>query len=1057
MALPVLSANSPSAGLISWTGFSIAYGGINVAIAAGNTSHVYAYWLWNGGAPLSALTFADVAPTLTDDDLMLFVNRNGIPVSVQGANVVDGSLITTGSIIGTSVAAGTIQGANIAAGTLTAGNIQAGAITANELSTSSIGAAVVVNGDMNDPDPVTYVPSGWTPHYVNSGTAATFGQDTVTPLSGSTSLTVTEAANSLEGLAARATPVKGGDSIMFGVAFRTSVTGVPITLRAYFGTTDGFLANNLVADIPALATNIYIYDVSPTGMTLRNDIPTPLVGPGISAVLDGFLSPVTTTLYVTGQITAPPAAKFVRFMLASGLPASPANTTTWDALTYAPVVTGVTIANGAIKAQHLAAGSIDAMTITGAFYRTAVAGQRTEIDVNGLRSYDATGAQKVSIPNNGNPITVEGTIIANAFTSTGNAQIQGAGNNFAVNSVTSLATGIGAPTTPPVAGVSYPWIQSAARTSGVGSGCMSNVTTGGAITIGTGGVLTTASAHGIVVGQVVQLATVVTSTGIAALTPYYVIAVGSTTTLTLSATINGAALTTTAGTGTGLLANNFMVPMALTGPNNFVKTINPVTGATMSSITLPDALNNKYIMSMVLLGSYFWCATYDYTTGPQVFWLERYNSTTGAFVDRVAPWAGVQPYLDPTLATDGTYIYVGWCYDATHIHIEQRTANAAWTLVATNTATDATGSDPMDSNLAGLLVGNLDYGAQRFVVTAIQTSSSACSVHTYTLAGTTLTEQTNEQVPRPAAAGQLSGMFWDGMYLWLYDAVPDKIWQLGGTKWTTASSNWWISYAWYTTPGGGGPFQSVQSPRANLTMLKRGRLSITVPPIPTGADSVMVYVGLGAADPGIALMYHSLPPPTAAQRVFLCDLLTMTGNQPLAATTFIASGTPAVVESQALRLDGTPIWTLLGSGVLTGMNPVGTVLLYGGSVAPVGYLLCTGQSVLRATYPDLFAVIGTSFGSVDGSHFTLPAPALKFPYGATPGTTGGEGTHLLTTAEMPSHQHTQLLGGSVSTVANVSGGYVISNANNSLVSATGGGGAHNNIPPWLGFNFIIAY
>jgi microcystin-dependent protein len=37
-----------------------------------------------------------------------------------------------------------------------------------------------------------------------------------------------------------------------------------------------------------------------------------------------------------------------------------------------------------------------------------------------------------------------------------------------------------------------------------------------------------------------------------------------------------------------------------------------------------------------------------------------------------------------------------------------------------------------------------------------------------------------------------------------------------------------------------------------------------------------------------------------------------------------------------------------------------------------GWLLCDGRSVLRATYPDLFAVIGTTFGAVDGTHFTLP-------------------------------------------------------------------------------------
>ena len=52
--------------------------------------------------------------------------------------------------------------------------------------------------------------------------------------------------------------------------------------------------------------------------------------------------------------------------------------------------------------------------------------------------------------------------------------------------------------------------------------------------------------------------------------------------------------------------------------------------------------------------------------------------------------------------------------------------------------------------------------------------------------------------------------------------------------------------------------------------------------------------------------------------------------------------------------------------------PVGTILPYGGAAAPTGYLLCTGTSYLRADYADLFAVIGTSFGAADGTHFNVP-------------------------------------------------------------------------------------
>lgn len=37
-----------------------------------------------------------------------------------------------------------------------------------------------------------------------------------------------------------------------------------------------------------------------------------------------------------------------------------------------------------------------------------------------------------------------------------------------------------------------------------------------------------------------------------------------------------------------------------------------------------------------------------------------------------------------------------------------------------------------------------------------------------------------------------------------------------------------------------------------------------------------------------------------------------------------------------------------------------------------GYLACSGQSLLKADFPDLFTKIGTTYGSVDGLHFTLP-------------------------------------------------------------------------------------
>ena len=63
-------------------------------------------------------------------------------------------------------------------------------------------------------------------------------------------------------------------------------------------------------------------------------------------------------------------------------------------------------------------------------------------------------------------------------------------------------------------------------------------------------------------------------------------------------------------------------------------------------------------------------------------------------------------------------------------------------------------------------------------------------------------------------------------------------------------------------------------------------------------------------------------------------------------------------------------WTLVTD--LEGPAPPGTVFITAGAGTPAGYLECNGASVLRADYPALFAAIGTTYGSVDGTHFTLP-------------------------------------------------------------------------------------
>lgn len=68
------------------------------------------------------------------------------------------------------------------------------------------------------------------------------------------------------------------------------------------------------------------------------------------------------------------------------------------------------------------------------------------------------------------------------------------------------------------------------------------------------------------------------------------------------------------------------------------------------------------------------------------------------------------------------------------------------------------------------------------------------------------------------------------------------------------------------------------------------------------------------------------------------------------------------------------------------------------------------------------------------------------------GATGGEANHTLTVAEMPSHSHVQRARNeNTNGYANqVLGGYAFSSQSSEVsTDATGGGVAHNNMPPYL--------
>ena len=148
-------------------------------------------------------------------------------------------------------------------------------------------------------------------------------------------------------------------------------------------------------------------------------------------------------------------------------------------------------------------------------------------------------------------------------------------------------------------------------------------------------------------------------------------------------------------------------------------------------------------------------------------------------------------------------------------------------------------------------------------------------------------------------------------------------------------------------------------------------------------------------------------------------------------------------------------------------TPVGSISLFAGTTAPNGWLICDGSAVSRTTYANLFSVIGTTYGSGDGSTtFNIPNLKGKIPVGLdssdtsfdTLGETGGEKTHTLTIDEMPSHNHGLLgnsgAGGKAETVPY---GSATTGTTIYAVQNTGGGQPHNILQPYIVMNYIISY
>jgi microcystin-dependent protein len=409
---------------------------------------------------------------------------------------------------------------------------------------------------------------------------------------------------------------------------------------------------------------------------------------------------------------------------------------------------------------------------------------------------------------------------------------------------------------------------------------------------------------------------------------------------------------------------------------------------------------------------------------------------------------------NPVIGLDsgGTGVGIAY-YDSTN-HLIYNTINTA-TCVRTSLGQVATGASPqgapadlgyLQRDVFDLASGACQYTAHR----------AGPNVAGYTVPSNPGTRTTTLDWPSAQSSSPIHGAVFGGpdSRFYTFDAAK-VLWTYTPDMWFAESSKWWAGYSWADTDvAGTGAHESGLSTKATFTMLKRAQLTLTTPTIPDlggtdDPDAARFYLGRGSSIPSNAAMFRQADPAVGVTSK-LYEAVTFAGVTP-PASNFPSSGAAKIVDAS-----GNTLMDALGYSMFA---PTGSLQMFAGAAAPVGWVVCDGGTLSRTANAALFAVIGTTYGAGDGSTtFNVPDLRDRVVMGAsatrTRGTAGGSNqiaagqlplhSHTGTTDTEPDHNHMVNFGVGTGTGsgANVNRGNGATNA--TAYGAVVAGGAHNH-------------